>query len=155
MDWIHPRSSQSSDDFVREYRELVFRVALAVTGRRDLAEDVTQETLLRGLKHQRKLEDPARWLKVVAAKRALTLLKQKPHAEIAERDPATRPEESIAVAQTLAKLSPEHQTILALSISGGWSYEEIAEALGIPAGTVASRLHAAKEAFRKHWGVER
>lgn len=155
MDWILSRSSQSSDDFVREHREGLYRLALSITGRPDLAEDAAQEALLRGLKHRSKLEDPGKWLRVVVARRALTLLKGSRAQEVLLVASARRPEEAIAVAQTLSKLSAEHRTLLALSLGEGWTYDEIAEALRIPAGTVASRLHAAKEAFRKHWGVER
>jgi RNA polymerase sigma-70 factor (ECF subfamily) len=155
MDWIRPKSKPSADDFVREHREAVFRLALAITGRADLAEDVTQETMLRAIKQRHKLEEPAKWLRVVATRRAMTLLASKtpePELESAARHAA---DEEIAVRQTLAKLSADQQTLLALAIGEGWSYEEIAEALAVPVGTVGSRLHAAKSAFRKQWGEER
>ena len=153
MDWIRARSSESSDDFVRRYREPVYRLALSITGRPDLAEDVAQETLLRGLKHRSELEDPLTWLRVVAVRRAMSALK---HANRREPVPVAHtqePVESLAVRQALAALPPEQQTLLALSIGEGWSYAEIADALQIPAGTVGSRIHTAKEAFRKKWGI--
>src|ERR1044072_2060450 len=145
MEWIRPRSTQSSDEFVREYREAVYRIALSITGRQDVAEDVTQEALLRGLKHRAKLDDPERWLKGVAARRAMTAVQSRPLQGLTEDIHVPVSEDGVAVREVLAKLSAEHQTLLALSISEGWTYEEIADALGSPQGTVASRLHAAKE----------
>jgi RNA polymerase sigma-70 factor (ECF subfamily) len=152
MDWMRAKSSESSDDFVRRYREPVYRLALSITGRADLAEDVAQETLLRGLKHRAKLDEPLTWLRVVAVRRAMSALKHASRTEPVPSRQAQEPTEGLAVRQTLTALPIEQQTLLALSIGEGWSYAEIAEALQIPAGTVASRIHAAKEAFRKKWG---
>jgi RNA polymerase sigma-70 factor (ECF subfamily) len=44
-------------------------------------------------------------------------------------------------------LSPEHEDILRLKYFGGMSYKDLAQVLGIPAGTVMSRLHAARLAL--------
>lgn len=153
MNWVRAESSESSDDFVRRFREPVYRLALSITSRTDLAEDVAQDALLRGLRHRNKLDDPLSWLRVVTVRRALSLLKQANRREPGR--PQSREEgiaDSLAVRQTLAKLPAEQQTLLALALAEGWSYGEIASALSIPEGTVASRLHAAKEAFRKKWG---
>lgn len=48
----------------------------------------------------------------------------------------------------LASLKQEHREILTLKYIHGFRYEEIAATLGIPRGTVMSRLHAARKAFR-------
>jgi RNA polymerase sigma-70 factor (ECF subfamily) len=47
----------------------------------------------------------------------------------------------------LRNLSPAHQEILRLRYYGGLSYEALAETLGIPKGTVMSRLHLARKAL--------
>jgi RNA polymerase sigma-70 factor (ECF subfamily) len=75
-----------------------------------------------------------------------------PHQDTGGREADSH---GIAVRQALKNLKPDQQAILALSIGEGWSYAEIAEALKIPQGTVGSRIHAAKEAFRREWGEER
>lgn len=54
-----------------------------------------------------------------------------------------------AVHAALAELSPEHRQILVLKEMEGLGYAEIAAAVGIPAGTVGSRLHHARTALRK------
>src|SRR5690606_2812242 len=54
-----------------------------------------------------------------------------------------------AVRDALRALSPEHRAVLVLKELEGLSYAQIAEALGIQPGTVASRLHHARAALRK------
>jgi RNA polymerase sigma-70 factor (ECF subfamily) len=49
--------------------------------------------------------------------------------------------------EALDQLSEAHREILQLRYFGGCSYREIAGVLGIPAGTVMSRLYAARQAF--------
>lgn len=47
----------------------------------------------------------------------------------------------------LGRISPDHEQILRLKYYGGLSYDELAEAIGIPKGTVMSRLHLARKAL--------
>ncbi len=49
--------------------------------------------------------------------------------------------------EALDRLSEGHREILQLRYFGGCSYREIADVLGIPAGTVMSRLYAARQAI--------
>jgi RNA polymerase sigma-70 factor (ECF subfamily) len=60
-------------------------------------------------------------------------------------DPALRRERGSQVAAALARLSAEHRTVIALFSLDGLSHREIAETLGIPEGTVWSRLHLARK----------
>jgi RNA polymerase sigma factor (sigma-70 family) len=53
------------------------------------------------------------------------------------------------VRSALGSLSPEHREILVLKEVEEMSYAEIAGAMGIPMGTVASRLYHARAALRK------
>ena len=56
--------------------------------------------------------------------------------------------QSKRLAAVLAELPPEHRDVLLLFSLADLSYPEIAEALGIPLGTVRSRLHRARAAVR-------
>lgn len=76
-------------------------------------------------------------------------------------EPAFEHEESgdvareLAVRDCLAKLPPAQAEALILMEVEGFTREEAAETLGIPPGTVASRVRLAKEAFRNNWTEER
>ena len=61
-------------------------------------------------------------------------------------------EERVAqVRKALDCLSSEHRTILVLREMEQLSYEEVAEVMRVPIGTVRSRLHTARERFRNLW----
>lgn len=62
-------------------------------------------------------------------------------------DRGTEPGRWLALAEALSRLSEEHEEILRLRYFGGLDYRELAAALGVPAGTVMSRLHAARLAL--------
>jgi RNA polymerase sigma-70 factor (ECF subfamily) len=51
--------------------------------------------------------------------------------------------EAARVREAVARLAPRHRRLIVLRYTGGLSYEEIASALGLSAGTVASRLSRA------------
>jgi RNA polymerase sigma-70 factor (ECF subfamily) len=53
-----------------------------------------------------------------------------------------------AVAAAIAQLSPEHRAVMLLHAVEGMTYQEIAEAVGCPVGTVMSRLHYARKRLR-------
>ena len=56
-------------------------------------------------------------------------------------------ERRLDVERAYARLSEEHQVILALRVEADLSYAQIAETLGVPVGTVMSRLARAREAL--------
>lgn len=64
-------------------------------------------------------------------------------------DNLIKQEESTAVQKVLASLPPAHRKVLLLCGMDGASYDEAARLLGIPVGTVRSRLYRAKKAFRR------
>jgi RNA polymerase sigma-70 factor (ECF subfamily) len=59
-----------------------------------------------------------------------------------------RTEEELALRSALNRLSPEHRTVLVLKDIDGMKYEEIAEVLGVPIGTIRSRIHRARLELR-------
>src|SRR5207253_3998478 len=61
---------------------------------------------------------------------------------------AARAEERRRIGRALETLPPHHRAIIMLSDLEGLSYREIAEVLGIPMGTVMSRLHNARKRLR-------
>jgi RNA polymerase sigma factor (sigma-70 family) len=59
------------------------------------------------------------------------------------------------VAQALAQLDDAHIDVLLLIAGPGLTYEEVAEALGIPVGTVRSRMSRARQRLRELLGASR
>lgn len=64
-------------------------------------------------------------------------------------------EAAATLSEALRRLPPHHRVPLLLRLWDGWSYEEIAEALAVPVGTVKSHVHRArlrlKEVLRPLW----
>jgi RNA polymerase sigma-70 factor, ECF subfamily len=147
-------SEHEVEAFVRRHREHVFRLAIMMMGDRDEAEDLTQEVFLRAFGARQKissLSSPEAWLRKVLVRRAYSRLQRRKPVELVSEHSTKGASEQIEVRQVLATLSADQQVVLSLSMGEGLTYAEIAQALGIPEGTVASRLNTAKAAFRRAW----
>ncbi|MBR5444731.1 MAG: sigma-70 family RNA polymerase sigma factor, partial [Clostridia bacterium] len=117
-------------------------------------EDVLQETWLAAYTHLETLADPAAakaWLLAIAKNQCALWYRQRYRRE--EREAAAHmpvPESgSAGVESLLAGLPCETARILQLYYIQGYRQKEIAARLGIPAGTVKSRLHYARERLRQ------
>ncbi len=60
--------------------------------------------------------------------------------------------DAILVRKAVARLSDEHRSVVGLVLVEGLSYQEAAETLGVPVGTVTSRLARAREALQELLG---
>ncbi len=119
----------------------------------ELAQDLVQETFLqmaRGLRDGRQFKCARGYLFGIARHLSQAAWTQRSREAVIPFEPATGdmaapiPDERVAAArETIAALSSVQREILDLRFSQGLSYAEIAEALGIPIGTVRSRLHHA------------
>jgi RNA polymerase sigma-70 factor (ECF subfamily) len=159
------RRVSSDEDLIRalyaEHAGPLLRYAMhLMSGDRQRAEDIVQETLLRAWQHPEAIaERPARpWLFAVARNLAIDAYRAKrarPH-EVGEAalevipgpDDADRALESWAVADALGALRPEHRGVLLETYYRGKSVAEAAASLGVPAGTVKSRTFYALRALR-------
>ena len=152
---MHERTDSEIDALLADSRPWLYRLALAIVSRSDMAEDVAQEALIRANRSRSKLrrvDDPRAWLRRVLVNRSLSAMSQRRTASLdAEHPGADDQTASIAVRAILAKLPPTERAMLALWHFEGLSYEEMAQVLEIPVGTVGSRLTTAREAFRKEW----
>lgn len=140
------------DELAPYVRRLCARIAPAA------ADDATQEALLaifRGLPSLRAPEAIMTWVRSVTVRTAMRVAHQ-PEQEVAAG--AAPPDryvpsfEGLAdIDDALARLPPSQRAVLVLRTREGLSEHEIATTLGIPAGTVKSRLHRARAAFREMW----
>ncbi len=139
----------------------VWRTAYSVTGQRELANDAAQDTFLRvagalpRFDHRRPLEP---WLLRIAVNRAIDLLRaQRRLVSVDElEEPAVfdEPFADETVRESVARLDPERRAVVALHYWFDYTTAEIAEVLGIPVGTVASRLSRALGDLRLHLEAE-
>jgi RNA polymerase sigma-70 factor (ECF subfamily) len=145
----------------RALRLPVLGLCLHVTGRRSDAEDALQETFLavhRALPVFRGESGLSTWVFRIALRAALQLrARRRDHAEIDPETPApwggeatlVAREEARRVQAALGELSAEHRSVLALFALDGLGHAAIAEILGVPEGTVWSRLHVARARLRE------
>lgn len=120
-------------------------------GGEEAARDLVQETFLqlaRGMKDGRDLHCARGYLFGIARRLSMAAWTERgkvvPFDAEAEDIAAPVQDERIhAARETIATLDPVQREILELRFSHSLSYAEIAESLGIPIGTVRSRLHHA------------
>lgn len=141
-------------DFVLYYTPYVYRTAVAFLHDRTEAEDLAQEVFLKVHRSLSQIQDvqafPA-WFKRLITNACLDRLKKQvplPTTEInLDRAAPGGPEQwetRLLLQEALGSLSPEHREVLTLREWQGYDYQEIAGLLGVPVGTVKSRLHSAR-----------
>ena len=137
------------------YRQRVFTICRHLTRSRADAEDVTQEVfvaLLRALPSFRGESSLATFIHRIAVRLAVKQrMRTNRHDQlrVTPTAPTTNAHEARETNQRLwlamEQLSLEQRTVLALFAVDGLSHREIAAVLGIPEGTVWSRLHGARK----------
>ena len=139
------------------YGRAAWSVAMRVLGDRQLAEDATQEAFMRAWRGASSF-DPARplspWLMTIARRTALDVHRREhrptrgdhaPEQEVPVNLPGIeRAWETWEIKLALDQLPDEERQVVGLSHFRGLSHPQIAEALGVPVGTVKSR------SFRAH-----
>lgn len=142
-------------------------LALRCLGRRADVEDLIQEVSVRALAgadgfrgdadrmtwvYRIATNVIADWLRSPFRKRRRPLVDQ-PDPRGGPAEHAERREERDRVRKAVLALSPEQRLILFLREYEGLRYREIAAILGIPMGTVESRLHAARQGVARELGL--
>jgi RNA polymerase sigma-70 factor (ECF subfamily) len=151
-------------EIVRRYQRSVHRVAWALVRNDADADDLAQEAFVRAWGAIGRFQTGAPlypWLARITTNLAYSLFrhrKRRPETPMeplleagrqfgVDDDPADRAvtdERDAHLRECFAKLTPEHQAVLALRAVQDLSYEEIANALNVPVGTVMSRLARAR-----------
>lgn len=127
-----------------------WRLALAVTGDRGAADDAAQVGLIRAFASLGSFDDSrpfGPWLNRIVTRAAIDHMRADPGhlplegeasaAALVSEDAVELPER---LALALLALERDRRVVLALRYWGDFGVDEIAELLGVPAGTVASRL---------------
>lgn len=166
LESIRKNDAMACETFYRLFYPITYRAAYVITGDRDLALDVIQETFaqaFRCIDQIREKEKVGAWLAVIATNKARKLMKDRrhlvPHPQESFSDDKQERlfggptfdgiEDKIMVRAVLRSLEPEVREILVLKYVHGLTEEEIATKLEIARGTVKSRLHRARAAARR------
>ncbi len=155
------------DLLVKRYKEPLLNFVFRFVGEREEAEDIVQETFLRLFKNKHYYREIAKfstWIYTIAGNLAKTELRRRKRRKLLsishfmsnekdydipdedsnpERDTNTVITDKI-IQQAIDKLSPKFKQVILLRDVQGFSYEEIAEIVGIPLGTVKSRVNRAR-----------
>ena len=162
---------EAREELARRVRRPAYLLALQLTGRPELARDITQDSMLRFFQHIDRIdvERPLKpWLYQIVRNRVRDLRRRarlRRHESLEALREQGRPEEpdrragpledverrqlQNRVWRALGDLSEPHKEILVLRDYQDLSYREISGVLGIPLGTVMSRLHAARRSMRQ------
>ncbi|GAB4323781.1 MAG: sigma-70 family RNA polymerase sigma factor [Candidatus Sumerlaeia bacterium] len=161
------------DAIVRAYQHRLVGYLRLWTRRLDLAEEIAQDVFVMAWEQRHQVYSPDKlrpWLFVLARRRAMREMQKRHHAmelSLDEPDgaggraPAVEPavparqgeallsgEFRAHLEQALRTLSPKDQDLIALRYFGGLSIKELADALGLPMGSVGVKLGRALERLR-------
>lgn len=164
-------------ELVRRYERPVFSLVYRMVRDRELAEDLAQETFVKALNAIESYRPEFKfssWIFKIANNAAIDQLRRReldtlsldgsPHAETPEAIEATalqigdRQETALEEVEArelggeieiaIARLRPEYRSCILLRHVEGRPYEEIAEILGLPLGTVKTYIHRARNELR-------
>lgn len=148
----------AGERFVTEHYPAVYRFLLNLTGSKEDAEDLTQQTFLRaweGLPKFRGGASLSTWLHSIAYREYTHWLRSRRNElpldeAIGVPDPhATHELEGVLFRRALAQLPSEQREVVLLCYVQGLSTREAAKVLDVPVGTVKSRLFFARQRLKE------
>jgi RNA polymerase sigma-70 factor (ECF subfamily) len=151
--------AEAMEALVRRWQRRLWTHAYRLTGRSEAAWDITQQSWLAIIKGLGRLHDPASfraWAYRIVANKGMDYVRSQPPAatrptpDAVERRPP-RQESDAILRDLLNRLEPAKRALLVLYYLEGLTVPEIGFVLGIPPGTVKSRLHASREELKKLW----
>jgi RNA polymerase sigma-70 factor, ECF subfamily len=177
VEWAKDGHDPAFRELVRRYERPVFSLVYRMVRDRALAEDLTQETfikVLNGIRSYRPEFKFSSWIFKIANNAAIDHLRRReldtlsldgaPHAQTPEEMQATSlqlgsglesPLDEVAarelgshIERAIARLRPEYRACILLRHVEGHSYEEIAQMLDLPLGTVKTYIHRGRNELR-------
>jgi RNA polymerase sigma-70 factor (ECF subfamily) len=147
-------------EIYQAYGNLVYAVAFRALGRRELAEEATQQTFVRAWQAAGRIDvsrDPAPWLATIARNAAIDVHRRESRREARSIDSVTAdhpalvsPSPDLAacdavwhVRQAVDALPADERAVVQLQYMSGMTHREIAATLDLAIGTVKSRSHRA------------
>ena len=163
---------ETFENLTRPHIDALWRTALRMTGDRDAADEVTQETCLKAYRSFSRFKPGSNyraWIFRILTNLCLDhLRRQKRSLEVRsevdanvlesgattrrDHDPdvqVLRTEIRSAVLRAMSQLTPEIRLVVSLALLEDRTYQEIAEIAGCPVGTVRSRLSRGRQQLRR------
>ena len=156
---------------VERYQHVVVRAALAVVGRREEAEDIAQDALLRAFRHIDGFRGEASvktwllaitWRQALSHRRSITARLRRFVIASDDEEPFDPPakgrlqDQALAdrdlqrtVAKVVRTLPAKYREALMLSATGDHTFDEMSQALGVPAGTLKWRVSEARRMMKQ------
>jgi RNA polymerase sigma-70 factor, ECF subfamily len=176
--WARSGQEAAYRELIRRYERPIFALLFRMVRDRELAEDLAQETFVKALNaidSYRPEFKFSSWIFKIANNAAIDHLRRReldtlsldgsPHAETPEAMQATalqigvRQESPLdtveakelgsAIEAAIGTLRPEYRSCILLRHVEGRAYEEIAEILNLPLGTVKTYIHRARNELRQ------
>ena len=177
VEWARQGRERAYRELVRRYERPVFSLIYRMVRDRERAEDLAQETfvkVLNALDSYRPEYKFSSWIFKIANNAAIDQLRRKeldtlslngaPDAVTSERQEGTSiqladvsespldeleaRELGSQIEHAISQLRPEYRSCIVLRHVEGYPYEEIAEMLGLPLGTVKTYIHRARSELR-------
>jgi RNA polymerase sigma-70 factor, ECF subfamily len=152
---------------IRHYDPGLRALAFRLLGDRDLMDDVLQEAYVKAFKGLRGFRGDAKlgtWLYRIAYNACLDELRRSRRGDelpLTDGLPSRSPDPGEVaagrqdLARALAALPPDERAAVLLVDAQGFDYRQAGEVLGVPEGTVASRLNRARASLRTALGAAR
>lgn len=152
------------------YHRPAWRLAYAITGDPALADDATQEAFIQAFRSIRNIRDGSPfgpWFYAVVAnqarrtvrrrwwRRVLPLVDAQTAPDVRADAELSRAEHRNDVWEAVRALPVDLRLLVALRYVMDWKEEDVAATLGLPVGTVKSRLHRARRLLQQRLGCSR
>jgi RNA polymerase sigma-70 factor (ECF subfamily) len=148
------------------YQALVYRLALMRLGDRERAQDVLQEVFLAAYVNLDRLREPkafASWIARITKNVCYNLLRQKKVRSVSvdylkecgiefsdsSDSPSWNEERMEAIRRVIPRLAAKYRQVIELRYTENFTYERIAQFLGLPMSTVKARLFHARKRIIK------
>jgi RNA polymerase sigma-70 factor, ECF subfamily len=156
-----------------QHAEHLYRIALRLTGSAQAAEDLVQDAYLRAFRSWRSFTpgtNLAAWLATIMRNSYLDAMRregrrprQEPIEDVSEyvlynrlAEGAAEPQDEVldrlaggAIVNALSSLPPQFREVVVLVDIGDFSYQEAADILDVPIGTVMSRLYRGRRLLKR------
>lgn len=157
--------SAALGELVRRWHARLVGFAMGLTRGEDEARDAVQDAWVAAARGIGRLDDPARfpaWVCRIVVNKCADRARRaerdrrvereraqdEPRGFVNQSSPEDDSDETERVRAGLRRLGPAQREVLGLHYAAGLGTAEIAEVMGVPAGTVKSRLHAARAELR-------